>query len=290
MALKIGLQLYSVRNALDQDPDATLKEVSRLGYKYIEAANHRAGTDDGFGFGVPVDEMAKILDDTGLTIVGSHINPLKLERMDAILTYHAKIGNKQVGCDIEFFPYMDMEYLKARCEYMNRIGEKCREYGMRYYYHNHFQEFQKFGDTTVYDFIMQNTDPELVFIEMDTYWIRRGGYDPVDYINRYKDRIVLIHQKDFPANAPQPVSMYNGVVRPDFNIDHAVFGATKYPECFTEVGTGILPIQDYINALEGAPLLEYMLLEQDFTAYDSELESIAVSMEAFKKLDGIELG
>lgn len=290
MALKIGLQLYSVRNALDQDPDATLKEVSRLGYKYIEAANHRAATDDGFGFGVPVDEMAKILDDTGLQIVGSHINPLVLERMDAILTYHSKIGNKQVGCDIEFFPYMDMDYLKERCEYMNKIGEKCKEYGMRYYYHNHFQEFQKFGDTTVYDFIMQNTDPELVFIEMDTYWIRRGGYDPIDYINKYKDRIVLIHQKDFPPYAPQPICMYDGVVRPDFNINMAVFGATKYPECFTEVGTGILPIQDYINALEGAPNLEYMLLEQDFTACASELESIALSMEAFKKLDGIELG
>ena len=146
-----------------------------------------------------------------------------------------------------------------------------------------------FGDTTVYDYIMEHTDPEYVFIEMDTYWITRGGYDPVDYINKYKDRIVLIHQKDFPAHAPQPICMFDGVIRRDANITHEVFSATKYPSCFTEVGTGVLKIQRIIDALADAPHLEYMLLEQDFTSCSDELESIKKSMDAFKALKGIEL-
>lgn len=288
MAIKVGLQLYSVRNALAQNPYKTLEEIAKIGYKYIEAANHHADSDDGVGFGLSAKEMKKVLDDNQMKIVGCHINPLNVDRMPAILEYHQELGNKQVGCDIEFFPYMDMDYLKRRCEFFNEIGRKCKEYGLRYYYHNHYQEFQKFGESTVYDIIMANTDPEYVFVEMDIYWIMRGGYDPIDYINKYKDRIILIHQKDFPANAPQPLVMYEGVIRPDGNITRDVFGATKYPACFTEVGTGILPIQKIIHTLETVPGLEYLLLEQDFTSKCSELESIRLSMDAFKELKGID--
>lgn len=289
MAIKVGIQLYSVRNALAARPYETLDAVAKLGYKYVEAANHNAAVDDGVGFGVPAENMKATLDKNGMQIVGCHVNPLRLDRLPAVLEYHQKLGNKQIGCDIEFFPYMDMDYLKRRCEFFNAVGRKCKEYGLRYYYHNHYQEFQKFGDQTVYDFIMENTDPEYVFIEMDTYWITRGGYDPIDYINKYKDRIVLIHQKDFPADAPQPICMFDGIIMPDADITHHVFSATKYPVCFTEVGTGVLPIQSIIDALADAPNLEYLILEQDFTSYADELESIKVSMDAFKNLRGIQL-
>lgn len=289
MAIKVGIQLYSVRNALAVRPYETLDAVAKLGYKYVEAANHNAAEDDGVGFGVPAENMKATLDKNGMQIVGCHVNPLRLDRLPAILEYHQKLGNKRIGCDIEFYPYMDMEYLKRRCEFFNEVGRKCREFGLRYYYHNHYQEFQKFGDQTVYDFIMENTDPNYVFIEMDTYWVTRGGQDPLEYINKYKNRIVLIHQKDFPANAPQPIVMYNGTIRPQAEINHEVFSATKFPACFTEVGTGVLPIQKIIDALKDAPHLEYMLLEQDFTSHESELESIKISMDAFKKLQGIEL-
>ena len=99
----------------------------------------------------------------------------------------------------------------------------------------------------------------------------------------------MIHQKDFPATAPQALNMFDGVLRKDGNLTDGVFSATKFPECFVEVGTGILPIQKYIDALSDAPNLEYLILEQDHTACPTELESIKKSMEAFKKLQGIQL-
>ncbi len=289
MAIKVGIQLYSVRNALAERPYETLKAVSELGYKYIEAANHNAAEDDGVGFGVPAAKMKESMDSYGLQIAGCHINPLLPQRLPKILEYHSKIGNKQIGCDIEFYPYGDMEYLKRRCELFNEVGRICKENGFRYYYHNHYQEFQRFGDTTVYDYIMSHTDPSLVYVEMDLYWIARGGMDPLEYIEKYKDRIILIHQKDFPENARQTLDMFDGVVRRDGNLTHEVFSATKFPSCFTEVGTGVLPIQRYIDALSDAPNLEYLILEQDFTSCPTELESIKQSMAAFKKLKGIQL-
>ena len=287
MALKVGIQLYSVRGAMKADPYGTLKKVAEAGYKYIEAANHNAANDDGIGFGVPAAELRKTLDALGLSIVGCQINPLDIKRIPAVLDYHDELGNRQIGNDIEFFPYNDIDYLLGRCEIFNKVGELCKKRGMRFYYHNHYQEFQEFGGETVYDIIMKNTDPDLVFLEMDTYWILRGGRSAIEYINKYKNRLILLHQKDFPKDAPQPLSMYDGILNKDRYISDEVFGATKNALCFTEIGTGTLQIQEIIDAASAAPNLEHIVLEQDFTRLD-EIESITVSMEHFRKYSGIE--
>ncbi|KRG13203.1 sugar phosphate isomerase/epimerase family protein [Lederbergia galactosidilytica] len=286
LALKVGIQLYSVRQALQANPFQTLEKVAEAGYKYVEAANHNALTDDGVGFDLSAKEMKKALDELGLQIVGCHVNPLKMDRLPAVLDYHQELGNKQIGCDIEFYPYQDMDYLLRRCELFNKVGEMCKERGMRYYYHNHYQEFQKFGDKTVYEIIMENTDPELVFIEMDTYWITRAGHDPLKLMEKYQDRLVLLHQKDFPKESPQPIVMYDGVIERNKDITYPMFEDTKDPQCFTEIGTGVLPIQDIINTALKAPNLDYIILEQDHTNLD-EIESIKKSMQGFKKYSGV---
>ncbi|MBS4202171.1 sugar phosphate isomerase/epimerase [Bacillus sp. FJAT-49732] len=285
--LKVGIQLYSVRNSLKVEPFKTLEKISQAGYKYVEAANHNALEDNGVGFGLSAKDMKKALDNLGLSIIGCHINPLNLERLPAVLDYHQELGNNQIGCDIEFFPYEDMDYLLRRCELFNQVGELCKERGMRFYYHNHYQEFQRFGSKMVYDLIMEHTDPKLVYAEIDTYWIMRGGQDPLKLIEKYRDRLILLHQKDFPKNAPQPVKMFDGIIDDKESITFTLFEDTINTNCFTEIGTGMMPIQDIINAALIAPNLEYIILEQDHTKLN-EIDSIQVSMEAFRKYSGTE--
>jgi sugar phosphate isomerase/epimerase len=156
----------------------------------------------------------------------------------------------------------------------------AQDRGMRFYYHNHFQEFQRIGDDYVYDLILENTDPGLVKLEMDTYWMYRGGQDPVDWMKKCADRVILLHQKDFPADAPQPLNLYDGVVSRTENIDMAVFEDRKDTRCFTEIGTGVLPIQDILDTAASLPLLDYLFLEQDHTTLD-ELDSVRISHDAF---------
>jgi sugar phosphate isomerase/epimerase len=189
--VKIGLQLYSVRNSLAKDPWGTLEEVARAGYTHIEAANHQARTDPGVGFGVKAPELKKRLSDLGLFIVGCHINPLDLDTLSPALDYQVELGNKQIGNDIFFYPYQDMDFVLRRCDLLNKVGELTKQRGMRYYYHNHYQEFQTFGDKSVYEIIVEKTDPSLVFFEPDTYWIIRAAQDPLYCMTRLKDRIVL---------------------------------------------------------------------------------------------------
>lgn len=282
MSIRVGLQLYSVRNSLAADPWGTLVQIANAGYKYIEAANHDAMNDPGVGFGVTAKDMRSHLDNLGLSIVGCHINPLDVSILPRALEYQAELGNTQFGCDIEFFPYGDLDYIVRRSETFNQIGELARQHGMRFYYHNHFQEFQRCGDKYVYEIIMENTDPELVKLELDTYWIYRGGQDAIDWIKRYSDRIILLHQKDFPQSSPQPLNLLDGVFADDETINMDNFMERKEPKAFVEIGNGTLPIQEIIDVTGTLPNLEYMILEQDYTELD-ELDSIQESRRAFQE-------
>jgi sugar phosphate isomerase/epimerase len=286
VSVRVGIQLYSVRTSMSRDPHRTLERLAALGFTHLEGANHHAETDDGIGFGVPAGDLRATLDRHGMDIVGCHINPLNPGRLPEILDYHEELGNTQVGCDIEFYPYADMDYILRRAEFFNEIGELCRARGMRFYYHNHYQEFQVVEDRTVYDLIMEHTDPGLVFLEMDTYWMARGGQDPVTLMKRYADRLILLHQKDFPRDAPQPLVMFEGIVDRNAPITMETFLATKDPRCFTEIGTGIMAIQEIIDTALDCPNFDYLLLEQDHSQLD-ELASVERSRTAFDRYTGI---
>ena len=280
MTVRIGLQLYSVRDSLARDPWGTLARLAESGFTHLEAANHNARNDPGVGFGVAAPELRTELANLGLSIVGCHINPLELDILPRALDYQAELGNSQFGCDIEFFPYGDRDYVLRRAEVFNKVGELARARGMRFYYHNHFQEFQRVGDDYVYDLILENTDPDLVKLELDTYWMYRGGQDPIAWMTKCAERVILLHQKDFPADGPQPLNLFDGVVSPTENIDMAVFEERKDTRCFTEIGTGVLPIQSILDAAGALPNVDYLILEQDHTALD-EIESVRTSRHAF---------
>lgn len=289
MTVQIGIQLYSVRGALARDPEGTLARLAELGFTRIEGANHEALTDPGIGFGITAQRLRTALERNGLELVGSHINPLDPAILGPVLDFHASIGNRAIACDIEFYPFGDVDYVKRRADVFTRVGEMCAERGMVFAYHNHFQEFQEFEGVTVYERVLENTDPELVKIEMDTYWMYRGGQDPLDWIHRYGDRVILAHQKDFPAGLDEPLNLYDGVVARDAVIDMDLFEAVKNEAAFTEIGTGTLPIQGLIDAFDALPSFRYLLLEQDHSALP-ELESVARSREAFDAYENISFG
>ena len=288
MAIPIGIQLYSVRNSLAADPEGTLNALADMGLTRLEGANHRALTEDGIGFGISADFLAEIMRDRGIEIIGCQINPLGLDRLPTILDFQQKIGNTRIGCDIEFYPYGDIEYVKRRADFFNQVGSVAAERDMEFFYHNHFQEFQRFGDKTVYELLMEYTDPDLVKFELDTYWAYRGGVSPIDLFEQYPERFVMSHQKDFPADAARPLNLFDGPLAADASIDMPLFLELEEPAEFAEVGTGILPIQDIIDAASKLPNYKYMLLEQDF-ASGEELDSVRTSLEAFKRYENIAL-
>lgn len=283
--MKVGLQIYSVRQELEKDPRGTLQQVADLGYKYWETCSIPA-FPLGQSLGMLAQEARKFLDDNGVKIVGAHISSqTDLEALAPVFEYNAQIGGTCVGLSAHFFH--DRDDVLRKCEQYNKTGAYAMEkFGMRFYYHNHFHEFQRMDGEYVMDIIAANTDPALVDLQLDTFWAARGGVDPVEMIARYQDRLIMLHQKDFNRDAGEPLNLFEQRVDMNKEITRDVYLQARKETSFAEVGTGVLPIQDYIDAGNRAGI-PYILLEQDFT-FLNQLDSVRISMESFKKYSGIE--
>ncbi len=284
--MKIGIQLFSVKEAMKHNAASTLQRLSDLGYRYIEPFSFPA--DDGeksYGLGFGLKQAKSILDSTGIKVAGAHYYPIGNPNFEACCEYYAALGVGQIGTGGAHFPGGKDDVL-AKCEQMTWDAQIARRYGLRYYYHNHFREYQPFEGQMVIDLIMDNTPADLVFYQLDTFWAARGGIDPVKEINRLKNRIILLHQKDFSKTAGVPLNVFESEVDINTPITMEIDQTTRLVEIFAEVGTGILPIQDYIDAGNSIGV-EYMMLEQDKTMM-GEMDSVAVSMQAFRRYSGVE--
>ena len=97
MALKVGIQLYSVRDEMKKDPINAIRQVAEIGYKNLEFASSNADTDPGVGFGVSVEDMQKLLKETGANLISGHIRPINEETIDPMIAYHTQVGTKYLG-------------------------------------------------------------------------------------------------------------------------------------------------------------------------------------------------
>ena len=167
-------------------------------------------------------------------------------------------------------------------EQMNEIATIAHASGVMTYYHNHFHEFQTFNGKYVLDILMDNTDPALVGMQLDTYWAQRGGQDPVAWIRRLGSRCSMIHQKDLPKGV-NPVNIFELLPEnPVINMES--FSQFSNVGFFTEVGMGMMDIPNIIKAAEDNNA-KYIIVEQDLTAL-TELESIQVSYEVISGILG----
>lgn len=283
MALKVGIQLYSVRDLMDKDPLGTIGQVADAGYRYLETANHRALEDDGVGFGVSPEELNEVLARSGSKIISAHIFPFREENYKKVVEYNQKIGNHTVVFPMEVF--RDYDDTMRKIETYEKMGKMAAEEGMQFLYHNHYQELQEFHGHKVLDLIVENTDPAHVNLELDTFWVLRGGLDPVELMKRYGTRIKMLHQKDFAKDTKTPVNMFD-VVGKDTYITREVFNQYKCNDDFVEIGYGQMDIQKIIDTALEIGSIEYIVLEQDATKLD-QLESVKRSMEGFRKFEGI---
>ena len=199
----IGLQLYSIRDSINRDVPAAIEKVADIGYTFVEMAGYR----DGKFYGMDPAEFSALCQKNGLQVLSSHTGRSlpdsagyeeAMAWWDQCIDAHYAAGVKFiVQPSMDRSAYESIENISHWCAYFNEVGEKCNAKGIRFGYHNHANEFTTvFGDTILYDFMLQNTDPEKVMFELDLYWCVEGGKNPVDYFNKYPGRFELWHIKD----------------------------------------------------------------------------------------------
>ena len=199
----IYLQLYSVRDDISKDFDATIQKVAEMGYDGIEAANY----DNGKFYGMTPTEFKDKIEGLGMTVLSSHTGKalpadVTTTNWDEVWSWWDQCINahKEAGMQYIVVPAMPrpstLEALQVYCDYYNQIGEKCQAAGMKFGYHNHDFEFVDIEGQLMYDYMIQNTDPDKVLFEMDVYWVMRAGKSPVEYFEKYPGRFKVLHLKD----------------------------------------------------------------------------------------------
>ena len=255
----IGVQLYTVRDAMKEDFDGTLAKVAAAGYKEVEFAGY---------FGRTGQQVRASLDKAGLTAPSTHVQYDELDdKFPSVIETSKTIGMNYVVC-----PWIPEELRKSpdiwkqAAAKFNHCGEQCNKAGLQFAYHNHWFEFLPVEGKLPYDALLKECDANLVKMEMDLCWITAAGADPVKYFNLYPGRFPLVHVKDLKK---RPTITPGGPQN---------FGDTVD---LTEVGSGLINWKS-LFARSGKAGIKVYIVEHDHPK--APFESIKTSYDYMSKL------
>ena len=257
----IGIQLYTLRDTIFKDPTSIIKAVANAGYKEVEMFGLSA--DNKF-FGLTVKAFADLLKANNLTSPSGHYMPEKFlfnngngDDVKNFCDVANTLGNKYV-----IIPWLsgerrsNIDQYKALAVRINKAGEIVKNAGLQLAYHNHDFEFQNFNGEHGYNILLNQTNKDLVKMEMDIYWVVRAGYDPIALFKSNPGRFPLLHVKDMSKT-----------------------DKTQN----TEIGNGVINFKEIFSNAKLAGVKHYMV-EQETNYVPDVIQSIAVSNASVKKL------
>ena len=269
MALPVALQLYSVREEIQEDLPGTLKKVKEMGYTGVELAGLYTYT---------AEEFKAELDKVGLIAVSAHVPLQKMrEDMDTVIRDY-----KIIGCKYMVVPYLPAEdrntdeaFVKA-VEDIRVACQKATDAGFIMLYHNHDFEFEKIGDQYRLDYLYENIPASLLQTQLDLCWVKVGGENPAEYLRKYAKRAPLVHFKDFVGQKSESMYELIGIKTEQKNTD----GAFE----LRPVGYGCQDWYSNIKAVEES-IAEWVIVEQDKPNMEkTPIESAEMSRNYLKTL------
>ncbi|MDB5078958.1 MAG: Xylose isomerase domain protein barrel [Chloroflexi bacterium] len=198
---RIALQLYTVREKAGQDLEATLRQVAGIGYRAVELA--------GF-YGRTAAELRSLLDAYGLKAASAHVG------LAAFAADPAQVfaDMHTLGCEYAIMPFLPEDQRRTRAQFeqlaatLNRLGGLAQAENIKFGYHNHAFEFAPVEGTSLWEVLLEQTDPARVILELDLYWVSFAGVDALELLKQHPGRFPLLHMKDMadsPAREDLPV-------------------------------------------------------------------------------------
>jgi sugar phosphate isomerase/epimerase len=249
-----GVQLFMLRRQAVSDLAGVFREIREAGYVQVElypiAYNH------------PPAELKKMIADAGLGAVSGHFDYVGL---DSKLDYAKELGLTYMVCPmLPKDQWNSLAGFRKAAELFNKTGEQARARGMEFVFHNHDYEFKPLEGSNGFTELMKDTDPKLVKLELDMYWLTQAGQDPLKMMKAHADRLRLVHLKDRTAGAAI-----------SYNMD-------KESEHFTELGKGTIDWPAILHQAR-AQGVKYAFLDQDETAMPV-VESLKISRAYLRQL------
>ncbi len=254
----VGLQLYTIRDAMTADVKASLQKLSDLGYKNLELASYA----DGRFYGFAPAEFKKMVNDLGMEIISSHAavesTGITVENATKMADAHAELGVKY--CIQPWVNDEDrtIETYKRMIGDWNEVGRIMKNVGIQFGYHNHNFEFAELdGLIPYYDIFMPEMDKDLITMEIDLFWVSKAGQDPVEMFNKYPGRFQLFHLKDMHTSQ-EP---FYDVIKDDIS----------------PVGAGVIDFKRILAAKEIAGM-KYSFVEDDNQGNGKPFEALETSI------------
>jgi sugar phosphate isomerase/epimerase len=216
---KMGLQLFTVRAPMRQDVEGTLKRIGAIGYEEVET--YGFDPDALRYYGLPAKDFAQRLEDNNITTPSGHydLNRYVSASLDDLKRYVGRCveGAHMLGQTYITWPLLDpdsrtIEKFKTAAERLNIAGEQARQAGLQVAYHNHDFEFVEQNGQRGYDIILKETDPALVKLQMDLYWMARASQTPHDWFTRAPGRFAMWHVKDMHPVSRDYTELGNGTI------------------------------------------------------------------------------
>lgn len=272
--IKIGLQLYSVRNEMEADMEGTLQKVKEMGYDYVEFAGY---------FGRTAGEVRAMLDKYGLTCISVHQTyDLFLKEGQGAIDYL-----KTIGASYSAVPWMGLEKHKGSkvfdqtIEDFQKVGKALKDNGIQLLYHNHDFEFNQFEGKFLLDWLYESVPADLLQTEIDTCWVHYAGYNPAEYILKYSGRAPVVHLKDFVCKNLGGGPVYALIDESGKEGKKASKEDNGFE--FRPVGHGIQDIPAILKAAEQAGA-QYAIVEQDGTNAEPPMECAKMSRGYLKSI------
>jgi sugar phosphate isomerase/epimerase len=239
---RIGLQLYSLRNYLPKDVKGVIEKVAKAGYKEVETYGY---SKQGGFWGLNAKEFSALLKANGLTSSGGHYGLDEFFKTGNTETFDSYIeAALATGQTYIVIPSLDHSLIKTVEDFksiagkMNAAAAVCKKHGLKLGYHNHNFEWEKVGGTTFYDTILNETDPKLVSMEMDLYWVVRAAHNPIEIFKNHPGRFAMVHIKDMAKT------------QHDLN---------------TEIGTGAIDFKTILGQAKLAGIKHYIVEQENFS-------------------------
>lgn len=269
---KVGIQLYSLRDAMEKDMDATLKAVKEMGYDYVEFAGY---------FGKSAEEVKAILDKYGLEAVSVHqaIGLFEEEGQKAV-DYLKTLGVKY--CAIPW--YNGEEFISnwdATMDKFKNVSKLLSDNDIKLMYHNHDFEFNKIDGEYILDKLYATLPESVIMPQLDTCWVHYAGVNPSEYIRKYSGRIEVLHLKDFVCEKLGGGPVYALIDEDGNEMDKGNQEDNGFK--LVPVGSGIQDWPSILAAAEDAGI-EYVIVEQDESADRDPLDAAKMSREYLKTL------
>lgn len=200
-----GLQLYTLRNEMQTDLFGTLKKVAEMGYKLVELFSW------GYG-GIPADEMKKALKHLNLGVVSTYVGHKDLENdLQHQIEYALRLGVQYIITDFSEKILRNESSIQGVISSLKKIGKEIKHQGLQFLYHPHAPEYKQVGGRRIIDRLLEGVGTDLIKLELDLYWTKKEGLDPLETLFKYKGLSPLIHVKDMDKNGIF-IEMGNGII------------------------------------------------------------------------------